>query len=173
MVIVSSRVPEGLHVPDGVTVCNTRRMSPALKASIYRSADVVVVPSYSETVGNYPEAYAFGLPVVATRLHHGEDFVSDGESGYLIDSPLCVYTEEFGTRWESYAEFLAELEQKREAGELAGVVNDLVDRLELMVSGTVDLDDLRRGARRLHAERFSIEVRNAKLRAIYNRALQR
>ncbi len=171
MVLVSGTVPRGWHLPEGVALCNTLRMSPALKTSIYGSADVLVVPAFWETLGNFVEASAFGLPIVATRMHHEEDFVRDGQSGYLIDSPLHAYDEGFGTRWESWGEFMAEVERKREAGELAGVVRDLVDRLELMVSGGVDLKDLRGGARRLHAERFSPEVRNARLRAIYARAL--
>ncbi len=169
MVLVSGTVPRGWHLPDGVALQDTVRMSPALKTSIYRSADVLVVPAFWETLGNYVEACAFGLPMVATRIHHDEDFVRDGESGYLIDSPLYAYSERFGTR--SWTEFMAEIERKRDRGELAGVVQDLVDRLELMVSGGVDLDDLRGGARRLHAERFSPDVRNAKLRTIYARAL--
>ncbi len=59
----------------------------------------------------------------------------------------------------------------REAGQLAGVVQDLVDRLELMLAGDVDIEELRRGARRLHAERFSPEARNQRLNAVYARAL--
>ncbi len=173
MVLVSGTVPRGWHLPEGVALCNTLRMSPALKTSIYGSADVLVVPAFWETLGNYVEACAFGLPMVATRMHHDEDFVRDGQSGYLIDSPLHAYSEGFGTRWESWGEFMADVERKREAGELAGVVQDLVDRLELMVSGAVDLQDLRSGARRLHAERFSPEARNARLNAIYARALGR
>lgn len=171
MVLVSGTIPRGWHLPDGVALCNTLRMSPVLKTSIYRSADVLVVPAFWDTLANYVEACAFGLPTVTTRIHHDEDFVRDGESGYLIDSPLYAYSEGFGTRWESFAEFMAELERKREGGELGGVVQDLVDRLELMVSGGVDVKVLRSGARRLHAERFSPEVRNARLRAIYARAL--
>jgi glycosyltransferase involved in cell wall biosynthesis len=173
MVLVSATVGLGRQLPDGVVLCSTLRMTPKLKTSVYRSADVLVVPAYTDTLGNYPEACAFGLPMVATRIHHGEDFVRDGESGYLIESPMYAYSEGFGTRWRSGAEFMAELERKRESGQLAGVVQDLVDRLELMLSGGVDLDDLRAGARRLHAERFSPGVRNARLNAIYARALDR
>jgi len=171
MVLVSGTVPPEWHLPEGVAVCNTLRMTPALKTSVYGSADVLVVPAFWETLGNHVEACAFGLPTVATRIHHGDDFVRDGESGYLIDSPLYAYSEGFGTRWGSRTEFMADLERKRDSGELACVVEGLVDRLELMVSGGVDLDDLRSGARRLHAERFSPESRNARLRGIYARAL--
>lgn len=172
MVLVSGAVPRGYRLPEGVVVHDTLLMSPALKATLYRSADVLVEPVYSEAVFDFPEACSFGVPTVATRLHHGDDFVRDGESGYLIDSPLSAYTEEYGRRWRSWPDFMAEIEQMRECGELAGVVDELVDRLELMVSASVDVNQLHAGARRLHAERFSPEVRNAKLNAIYARALR-
>ena len=140
-------------------------------SSGYRSADVLLVPAYSETIGNFTEACAFGLPTVATRLHHGDDFVREGESGYLIDSPVSAYCDELGTRWKGWTGFWAEIERMRESGQLAGVVQDLVDRLELMLSGDVDIDQLRRGARQLHAERFSPKARNRRLKAVYARAL--
>lgn len=171
MVLVSSGVPRGWSLPEGVALCGAARMSAELKASIYRSADVLLVPAYSETVGNYTEACAFGLPTVATRIHHGDAFVREGESGYLIDSPVIAYCDELGTRWKGWTDFWAEIERMRESGQLAGVVQDLVDRLELMLSGDVDLDELRRGARRLHAECFSPEARNQRLNAVYARAL--
>jgi glycosyltransferase involved in cell wall biosynthesis len=173
VLLVSKKIPPRYRLPEGVEVYDTPRMSSELKATIYRSADVLLVPAYTDTVGNFPEACAFGVPVVSTRMHHDGDFVRDGESGYLIDAPLFAYSEEYGTRWRSWKEFLADVEAMRESGELDGVVDALVDRLEPMVSGDVDVDELRRGARRLHAERFSPEARNAKLHEIYARALRR
>ncbi len=173
LVLVSAGVPDGWSLPDGVALTDTHRMSAELKANVYRSADVLVVPAYSETIGTFTEATAFGLPIVATRMHHGDDFVREGESGYLIDSPLWAYSEELGTRWKSWGDFIEEVDRMRERGRLAGVVQDLVDRLEFMLSGDVDLDELRRGARRLHAERFSPEARNQRLRGIYAGALGR
>jgi D-inositol-3-phosphate glycosyltransferase len=52
----------------------------------YRAADVLVVPSRSESFGMVAaEAQACGLPVVAARVGGLAYAVSDGESGYLVD----------------------------------------------------------------------------------------
>ena len=173
MVVVSSSVPRGYRLPEGVVVYDTPRMSPEHRSAIYRSADALVELSYLDSVTCLVEACAFGLPVVTTRIHHGEDFVRDGENGYLIDPPLFAYTEEYGRRWRSWAGFMRELDVMREGGMLAGVAEDVADRLELMLSAGADLDELRAGARRMHVERFSPEVRNVKLNAVYARALGR
>lgn len=171
MVLVSSTVPRSYRVPDGVVVHDTPRMSPELRAAIYRSADVLVELPYLDSLTCLIEASAFGVPAVATRIHHGEDFVRDGENGYLIDPPLFAYTEDYGRRWGCLTGFRRELDVMREGGRLAGVAEDVADRLDLMLSAGSDLDELRVGARRMHAKRFSPEVRNLKLNAVYARAL--
>jgi D-inositol-3-phosphate glycosyltransferase len=53
--------------------------------ALYRAADVVVVPSASESFGLVAlEASACGTPVVATAVGGLRSIVHDGESGYLV-----------------------------------------------------------------------------------------
>lgn len=55
-------------------------------ASFYQAADLLIVPSRSESFGLVAvEAQACGLPVVAARVGGLAHVVSDGESGVLID----------------------------------------------------------------------------------------
>ncbi|NUL45083.1 glycosyltransferase [Cellulosimicrobium funkei] len=55
-------------------------------AEIYRAADVVVVPSYSESFGLVAlEAQACGTPVLAHRVGGLAYAVADGETGRLVD----------------------------------------------------------------------------------------
>lgn len=159
--------------PPELEVVDTIRMNPELKAQVYRRADVLLEPTYSEGLANIPEACAFGVPTVATRIHHGEDFVQDGVSGFLVDSPLSAYSEGYGTRWRSWAKFMGEIDRMRAQGGLDRVMEGIVDRLEPMATGEIDLDHLRSGARRLHTERFSPGVRNARINEIYRLALTR
>ncbi len=54
----------------------------------YRAADVLLVPSRSESFGLVAaEAQACGLPVVATRVGGLAFLISDGESGFLVPGP--------------------------------------------------------------------------------------
>lgn len=173
MVLVSSDVPAGWPLPEGVTVYDTPRMSAQMKSTIYGVADVLVVPCYLGSLTCYSEASAFGVPSVAASLPHGEDFVLDGRTGYLVDAPIIGFSEEFGRRWKRWWEFDADVDAMRQSRRLDSVVDDLVDRLELMVCDEAQHARLCEGARRLHSERFTPEIRNAKLRDIYTRALAR
>lgn len=60
-------------------------------ADLYRSVDVVVVPSRAESFGLVAvEAQACGTPVVAARVGGLAFSVADGESGFLVDGHAPV-----------------------------------------------------------------------------------
>lgn len=66
--------------------------SHAQLARFYRAADVLVMPSRSETFGLVAaEAQACGLPVVAARVGGLPAVVADGESGVLIEGHEPAY----------------------------------------------------------------------------------
>jgi len=55
-------------------------------ADLYRSVDVVVIPSRAESFGLVAvEAQACGTPVIASRVGGLAFSVDDGKSGYLVD----------------------------------------------------------------------------------------
>ncbi len=129
-------------------------MSDETKREVYQSADALLLPCYSETAACFTEATSFGLPIVTTRIHHGDEFVRDGVTGFLLDALLFIYSPDYGKRWKTAEEFWVDLEAMRERGDLEPVVEQAVDRLDAMISGRMDVEAMRRSARDLHAERF-------------------
>ena len=56
--------------------------------SFYGCADVFVLPSYYEPLGNAClEAMACGLPVIATRETGASELIAHGRSGFIMDTP--------------------------------------------------------------------------------------
>jgi D-inositol-3-phosphate glycosyltransferase len=78
------RLAKKLHIAD---VVRFERPQPAAQlARWYRVADVVAVPSYSESFGLVAlEAQACGTPVVAASVGGLREAVADGESGLLVE----------------------------------------------------------------------------------------
>jgi glycosyltransferase involved in cell wall biosynthesis len=169
--LVCQMIPVGYRLPAGVIHYDTPRMSDQLKVQVYHAAHVLYIPCYSDTTGCFLEACAFGVPILTTRIHHGDEFVQDGVTGYLIDPPVYSYSERYGTRWKLWEDFLVDLDAMRQRGELQTVVDQSIDRLDALFNHRALLDSMGRAALTLHAERFSPEVRNRKLRRLYEAAL--
>lgn len=170
-VLVCQAIPRGYQLPAGIIHHDVPRMNASFKESVYRSADVLFIPAYSETAGCFYEATAFGVPVVTTRIHHDDEFVKPGVTGFLIDAPIYSYSEAYGSRWRTWQEFVADIDRMRARGELQTVVDQSVAVLDKMIAGQVDLAAMSRAAIAFHAERFDPEVRNRRLRELYQQAL--
>lgn len=172
MVLVSQDVPSSFEIPDGVMLYRIPALSLAEKARFYGEADVLFLPCLSETAACFPEAYAFGVPVVTTRIHHGDEFVREGQTGFLLQAPLQMFGEEFGRRWRTSPDFLAGVVEARTKGELRSLVEESVEVLDAMMCEKMDLSAMQKAACAFHLECFSPRARNKKLRAIYREALQ-
>ncbi len=173
MTLVSQDVPAGFPLPEGLTLYDVPRLGDALKQKLYRAADVLLLPCYSETAACFTEACAHGVPIVTTRIHHGDEFVQDGVNGYLLDAPVFIYSPGYGKRWRTAEEFWTDLNAMRERGDLEPVVERIVDRIEAMMHDEAGMQTMRQQARKLHLERFSPQARNRKLSRLYLEALGR
>ena len=171
MLLVTQALPPGAQLPEGIIHHDTPRMSDDLKAQVFQAAHVLYVPCYSDTAVPLCEAGACGVPVLTTRIHHGDEYVQDGVTGYLITPPVYSYSEHYGTRWKLWEDFLADLDRMRDRGDFQTVVDQSVDRLDAMYNDREYLSEMGNAARALHAARFSPEARNRKLLRLYDAAL--
>jgi len=96
---------------DEITIfCGFQENMPAF----YGAADIFVLPSYYEPLGNAClEAMACGLPVVATRETGASELISHGRSGFVMDHPEDV------SDLSHWLEMLQDREMRRSMGEVA------------------------------------------------------
>jgi len=171
MLLVTQAIPSNYSLPEGVIHYDTPRMSASLKKQVFQAAHVLYIPCYSDTAVPLCEAGSFGVPALTTRIQHGDEYVQDGVTGYLIDTPIYAYSAHYGTKWKTWQDFIADIDTTRESGGLQSVIEQSIDRLEAMFSNQADLAAMSCAARALHAKRFSPEARNQCLLRLYAAAL--
>lgn len=82
--------------------------------AFYGAADIFVLPSYYEPLGNAClEAMACGLPVIATRETGASELILQGRSGFVMDHPEDV------SALSHWLEILQDREMRRSMGEVA------------------------------------------------------
>jgi D-inositol-3-phosphate glycosyltransferase len=102
----------------------------------YRAADLVVVPSYSESFGLVAlEAQACGTPVIATAVGGLRTAVADGISGVLVDGhdPKA---------WSSVISRLLQEPQRRVLLSMGAVEHASHFGWDVTARGTLDIYDL-------------------------------
>jgi D-inositol-3-phosphate glycosyltransferase len=105
-------------------------------AQWYRAADLVVVPSYSESFGLVAlEAQACGTPVVATAVGGLRTAVADGISGVLVDGhdPKA---------WSSVISRLLQEPQRRVLLSMGAIEHASHFGWDATARGTLDIYDL-------------------------------
>ncbi len=122
---------------------------------IYPNSDIFVYPGYSDSFGfAFPEALAFGLPVVTVDGFARKDIINDGKTGYVIERPKDVSIDKMG-----------EIEKK--------IIQRMVDKTSILIENKNLRERMSRAGREMVKKgKYSIRERNKRLRKIYEEALK-
>jgi glycosyltransferase involved in cell wall biosynthesis len=139
---------------------------------VYSNADIFVLPTYVDSFGySFVEAMSAGLPLVGTDIFAVPEIIENGKNGFLIHSPISDFAENGLHKY--YSKSLVDVLQLSKT-QFPEIVNQLVEKLSILIEN----DSLRRkmglaGYRMVESGKFSIKVRNEKLKRIYEEALRR
>jgi glycosyltransferase involved in cell wall biosynthesis len=165
LVIVSQEAySRKLRTQEGVTILPSLSRE-ILLSDWYPNSDIFCLPTYADSFGFvFLEAKAAGLPIVSTNHFHMPEIVQDGESGFLIKSPLSCWKSDF-TYNPDWRDMLSH--------HFPEAVSELVQKLSILIEDT----SLRRrlgevGKQEVENGRFSINTRNKQLGKIYREALE-
>ena len=168
MTLVCDVIPTDWPIPEGVTVLTDRPLSDAMKAQLFGQAHAFFLPMLSEGATCLIEAYAYGTPVVTTRIVYGDELVQPGATGFLVDPPFYSH-EGVGTRWKTWEDFVTCCKESYEQGDCDRLIEQCVDCLDHMIRGDVDIRRMSSAAQQFHRETFSLEAHNSRLREIYRK----
>ncbi|MBF0394860.1 MAG: glycosyltransferase [Alphaproteobacteria bacterium] len=165
--LVTNDLPSGWPLPDGVRLIAVDRMAPKQRRALYDRADLFLLPLLQDSCGVFLECLAHGLPVLSTRIYDKDDMVEHGASGWLVETPLSLWDGAFGHDWTDWADFNARAARMYAAGAFAPMADEMLELTDAMVRDRAARARLARGARDLHARRFTPEIRNAGLLTLY------
>jgi glycosyltransferase involved in cell wall biosynthesis len=144
------------------------RISPDQLEALYQKTDVLVAPFHTDTLGFVIlEAFAHGIPCVATDQFASRELVDDGRTGVIIDNPVSRFGPDRLPRSSLFGAGMATL-----LNELSNPSDRYVDRLADAIE-MLARDKRKRMAMseaafaEVGAGRFSIEARKKALAPVY------
>lgn len=142
---------------EGVRVHDATFKREEIWSRFMRNCDVLVHPSYIESFGMVVlEALAHGLAVVANDVYAHREMVVPGMNGALLQPPVDYWSGvEAGPLFKSQFNALDIIESR----DLSAYAQKLADAIVDVVGEPKQLLALRRGSRRLYAQRFSESAR--------------
>jgi glycosyltransferase involved in cell wall biosynthesis len=168
MTIACSDIPASYPLPDGLEVITIPNMDKKMRSQLYLNSHVFVFPCLHDSFAVYQEAMAYGVPMVATSIYDKDELVLDGKTGFLIDPPFSLYDGQFGVEWRSWAELVGKIQDSLKEGLFKPMIEEMVASIDLLINDRNMLVMMGEAAQKLHRESFSIEVRNNRIRKIYD-----
>ncbi|GAI18698.1 unnamed protein product, partial [marine sediment metagenome] len=149
--------------------------------SLYAKSDILLQPSLTYEYMTFLESMAFGLPIVTMDGFGNSEFVKHGKNGFLVDPPedipkVIVNPSKFPpvapTETSQYEIFRKYRKNKGEVN--SRVVEDMVKYCYILIENEALRRKMGRGGRkRIEGGDLSIQVRNRKLKKIYEEAIKR
>ena len=136
---------------------------------LYKNADIFVLPSYQDPLGMvFLEAMNSKLPIVTTDMFAMQEVTNNGKCGINVHTELSVFDSRYQYQWKDCNKFWAAAEkfgQPKVADALVGALSKLIE------SSSMRSRMGRAGKKQVENGKFSIKVRNAKLRRIFEEAV--
>lgn len=131
---------------------------------IYADADIFIFPTFIFPGLSFVEAIGNNMPVITTNIFGNPELVEHGKNGFLIDIPK-KQEYKYGSvpikNLPEYVEFMSEENGKYVVKKIVEYASRLIENPEL-------IEKMGKNSRRKYEKEFSIEVRNRKLKKIFD-----
>ncbi len=136
---------------------------------LYLDSDIFLLPGHHYHLMVMLEAMSYGLPIVALDSYAFSDYVIDDYNGFLIKKSQNIrgYTEPSYPCNVRSKKFLAEIKNIDKK-----VIDELCNKVTLLIDNKSLREKYGKNSRKLISTRFSIKLRNTKLKNIFDKALQ-
>lgn len=171
MKLVCEDIPKNYPLVEGIEVFRTRRMSGQLRSRLYREASVFLLLSLHE-FGITLELLAYGIPTVTTPNGEKGGWGLPGKTGFIVESPFCLYDESWGKKWKTWDQFQGIVKTEFEKGALSYMVEEGVAHIEFLMNNPDEVKKMGAAAQAHQRIKHSPGPRNKQVRRIYTEILK-
>ena len=136
---------------------------------LYLDSDIFLLPGHHFHLMAMLEAMSYGLPIIALDTYAFSDYVINNYNGFLIKKSQRIkgYTDKSYPCNIRSKEFLAEIKNVDRR-----VIDNLCNKVILLIDNKSLRERYGKNSRKLISTRFSIKLRNTKLKYIFDEALR-
>ncbi|MGP8321444.1 MAG: glycosyltransferase family 4 protein [Methanosarcinaceae archaeon] len=172
MDLVCGDVPKNYSLPSGINHIRTPALDSNVRAKLYGEAHVFLFPCLHDSFGVYQECMAYGVPMIATDIYDKDELILEGETGFLVETPLSMYDGEFGIKWKTWDEFQQIAKEMFENGEFEDMIEEMVSKIEILINDRELLKSMSIESQKYQQQEFSIEKRNKDILKVYDEVLE-
>lgn len=132
--------------------------------------DVVVHPSYMDSFGMAPfECINAGLAGIGTDMYAIPEFIEHENNGFIIESPIKYFNDEFLPNLKYW--ILPNIEPYVKITKFENVEHELAEYIQYYIDNPSELKKHKKYSRKLHKEKFSLEIYQKKVESIFKKIL--
>ena len=136
--------------------------------SLYKNSDIFVLPGHHFHMMALLEAMSYGLPSIVLDTYGFSDFVEEGVNGYRVKKSGLIK----GYNVPSYPTNVKERSFINDVKkEDPRVIDDIAEKIVYLAKNHNIRRKFSKASREIIRDRFSIELRNMKLKSIFDKAL--
>ncbi|MEM4152957.1 MAG: glycosyltransferase family 4 protein [Candidatus Pacearchaeota archaeon] len=136
----------------------------------YFKGDILVMPSFIDSFG-YPllEAMNAGLPCIASKIFAIPEIIKEDKNGFLIKLPFSLYRKDFLALHQCGQKDLTDKQIMKY--NFCKVAKELAKKVAYLIEHDRERKKMGREGKKMIKEKFSVEVRNEKIKKIYEEAI--
>jgi glycosyltransferase involved in cell wall biosynthesis len=150
-------------------ICIEEKISFEELINIYTSSDILLMPYHYYMLMATLEAMYFGIPPIVLDTYAAKDFVKNNYNGFIIkpSDKIKDYSAENYPAVTRTKKFIDQLWNFDEA-----LINRIVNKLRLLIENPILRKKMSENAKKTIKDKFSIEIRNKKLKRILDEILK-
>jgi len=86
-------------------VINAKKMNFKDRDKLFLNMDLMLNLSLGDTLGCFLDSIEYSIPMISFKGQHGETYVQNNETGFLIDTPVYYYTGGLGEKYHNRLQF--------------------------------------------------------------------